>query len=125
MTSASVRLYPRRIWALLALALFMRALVPSGWMPVAHAGTLQIAICSGSGAAMTLVEVDRSTSPETPRDPCPFALGAGQPGDLPAVPAIAAVPNWPDSRLFAQPAAAKLLAWRSIRPPARGPPVLV
>ncbi len=59
---------------------------------------------------------------DAPRDPCPFGLALSSALDLPPAPATA-----PDLLFDAplDPAAfviARLAAWRSLRPPARGPP---
>ncbi len=117
------RLSPVNALLLLALAVLARALVPTGWMPVAHAGELKIMICSdGSGGAVT-VDLGTGPAPQPPRDPCPFAVGSAGAAAVPGavVPELPTL-NWPDTPAFAAPHAARLVAWRSARPPARGPP---
>ncbi|MEZ5736022.1 MAG: hypothetical protein R3E09_09500 [Novosphingobium sp.] len=115
---------------LLVLAMAVRSAVPVGWMPVTADTGLRIALCSGQGPILSL-----GGRPEhhghgnhhgdhqpSAKDVCPFAMAA-QPFDwadeniLPAPPVLGAA--------LAGPAfvAARLVAWRSLRPPARGPPV--
>ena len=125
----SSRSFKSLIWLLLAAALMARAVVPSGWMPVADKDGFRIALCTGTGPAfMTLGRDGRlhEEAPEkpAPRDPCPYALGAVQAASLP--PAIE-LPLPPIAAQALTPAALAEVAMalrRSLRPPARGPPTL-
>ena len=119
---ALFRLTPGKALALLALAVLARALVPSGWMPVAHAGELKIMLCSGSGPVAVSIDLGTGAAPQTPRDPCPYGIAAGDAADLPPPLSLAVLPRWPDVPALAAPHAARLVAWRATRPPARGPP---
>lgn len=119
---AACRLSPRKALVLLALAVLARALVPSGWMPVAHAGELKVMLCSGSGPVAVTLELGKNAAPQAPRDPCPFAVAASDAADTPPPLDLAALPRWGDAPAFTQPHAARLVAWRAARPPARGPP---
>lgn len=113
--------------ALLA-AILPRVLVPSGWMPVAGVDGVRIEICTGSGATTMIMDRGGGLHREgeapapRPRDPCPFGIGMAPALDLPAVAALPLA-----SAALARPAApilfaARLVAWRNLRPPARGPP---
>ncbi|MFM5952977.1 MAG: DUF2946 family protein [Novosphingobium sp.] len=117
------RLNPALLLALLVAALALRMVVPSGFMPVADAHGLRMAICSGSGPAF--VELDPGhkapASPEV-RDPCPYGLAAHAALDLPPSLALPAAPERFAVLPYPGLAAARLTAWRALRPPARGPP---
>lgn len=120
---AALRLSPRKALTLLALAVLARALVPTGWMPVAQAGELKVMICSGAGPVAVTLDLGKGAAPETPRDPCPYAVAAPDAADTPPPLELAVAPRWPDEPAFAAPLAARLVAWRANRPPARGPPL--
>ena len=119
---AALRLSPRKALILLALAVLARALVPSGWMPVAHAGELKVMLCSGSGPVEVAVDLGKGPAPQTPRDPCPYGVTTASAADVPPPITLLAAPRWPDTPVFAAPHTARLVAWRATRPPARGPP---
>lgn len=121
---AACRLSPRKALVLLALAVLARALVPSGWMPVAHAGELKVMLCSGSGPVAISIDLGKNAAPQTPRDPCPYGVTTAAAADVPPPLALIVAPRWPDTPAFAAPIAARLVAWRATRPPARGPPTL-
>lgn len=117
------------LWSLVAAALFLRAVVPAGWMPAAHESGLRIALCSGSGPQFVTLERDGTLRrdapvPVQPRDPCPFGLAMAMAADLPAPVALPLPPAALAALVGPVLAAARLVAWRAIRPPARGPPVL-
>lgn len=116
------RLDPRLLLLLMAAALALRIAVPAGFMPVADGHGLRVEICTGSGPQT--VEIDPGTTPERdqPRDPCPYGLAAGQALTLPPPPELAhiALANSPPP--YPGLVAARLIAARALRPPARGPP---
>ena len=120
------RLASLTVLLLLAAALAARALVPTGWMPVADQGGVRILLCSGQGPVTKMISLggqqpDHGQDQTPPNDTCPFALLA-QPFDmadhgiLPVAPVIGT--ELPVAAL----AAVRLVVWRSLRPPARGPP---
>ena len=114
------RLDPRWLLVFLGLALALRALVPAGFMPVADSEGLRVEICSGSGPMVIEIDPGRRDS-QPPRDPCPYGLAMGAALDVPPLPVLAdapayAEPVWPGL------SPARLVAARSLRPPARGPP---
>jgi hypothetical protein len=59
---------------------------------------------------------------DTPRDPCPFGLGGAQPLDLARAVELPQPPPGELRRHVPSLIAARLAAWRALRPPARGPP---
>lgn len=118
------------VWLLLAAALLARALMPAGWMPTVEQDGIRIALCTGYGPVT--VVLDREGAPrkdgpqrQSPHDPCPYGVATAQALDLP--PALAL--NLPPAAVAALtgPAVvtARLVAERSLRPPARGPPALI
>ena len=111
-------------WLLLALALLVRAWLPQGFMPVAAPDGIRVAICSGSGPAFVVLGRDgkfHQEEPEQKRTPCPYALAAAS-ADLPPLPALPAPPIAAQAPAPQGLIAARLAAWRALRPPARGPP---
>ena len=132
---------------LLAAALLTRAGMPTGWMPMAGAdGAVRIMLCDGYGP-VELAQPAGKTDPhahhhmaqghdggdhslhhgghgkDVPRDPCPFGVALSGATDLPGVP-VEVAPEAIGAPLE-MPAlvAARLVAWRTARPPARGPPL--
>jgi hypothetical protein len=132
-------------WLAVVSALFLRALVPSGWMPVASGDGIRIMICSGHGP----VEITQPHSShgamarhhqaadhlggqahhgpahdggKVPHDPCPYGLALAKALDLPPPLAViapteaVATPSGP-AWIEVRP-----IARRSVRPPARAPP---
>lgn len=115
------RLDPLFVLLLLLATLALRLALPAGTMPVADQHGLRAQLCSGAGT--TWVALDPAApGPEQPRDPCPYGLALGAALDLPA-PLL--VPPPPADSAEARPAAATALALarRTLRPPARGPPL--
>ncbi|NCU12741.1 MAG: hypothetical protein GXC70_11410 [Sphingomonadaceae bacterium] len=114
------RLNPVFILLLLVATLGLRLAIPAGYMPVADEHGLRVQICTGAGT--TWVELDPGTSgQDQPRDPCPYGLAMGAALDAPPLPVLA------DAPAYAEPVRsglvpARLVAARSLRPPARGPP---
>lgn len=114
------RLNPVLVLLLLVATLGLRLAIPAGYMPVADEHGIRVQICSGAGTAW--VELDPGTSgQDQPRDPCPYGLAMGAALDVPQLPVLA------EAAAFAEPVwpgliPARLVAARSLRPPARGPP---
>lgn len=119
-----VRRSPGLLWLLLAAALFMRAVVPQGFMAEADAaGSVTVKVC-GAGHLVE-IPVGEDESPRGgPRaqQPCAFA-GLGAPalppppsGEL-AVPGIVAIAYGSPPTVFPHAVSAPH------RPPVRGPPL--
>jgi hypothetical protein len=111
---------------LLVALLATRALVPTGWMPVAGADGVRITLCTGQGLVVATLDADGDILPmdpseDAPRETCPFATFAHS-ADLPPMPLVAAAPI--EHAAPPLPAAAPLLAatLHAPRPPTRGPP---
>ena len=89
-------------------------------------GTVRTVLCSGTADRPMVMELGRDgtwhpAKPETPRDPCPYALGGAQPLDLPpaiVLPALLPVATGILARAVS--ASGRVIA-RTIPPPARGP----
>lgn len=115
------RLNPVFVLLLLVATLGLRLAIPAGYMPVADEHGIRVQICSGAGT--TWVELDPGTSgQDQPRDPCPYGMAMGAALDVSQLPVLA------DAPAYAEPVwpgliPARLVAARSLRPPARGPPV--
>lgn len=119
------RLPPAVSALLLALAIMGRALLPTGWMPVSTEGGVRITLCTGAGPVVATLVADGSVQREsgkTPHDPCPFGLAGAAALDAPPLPVLASPPVQPVAQFFAALIVARLVAWRALRPPARGPP---
>lgn len=114
---------------LLAAALCLKALVPTGYMPAAPDTGLIVALCSGSmpaGSTMTITipkkgaQQDHSTT--TADHPCAFApLAAGMTGADLAPLVLAALAFVFVAAIVRQPLALRSTAER-IRPPSQAPP---
>jgi hypothetical protein len=113
------------LWLLLAAALFMRALLPQGYMPErSESGAIAVRLCNS--ASVHLIPLEGEAAPEEDRQraepPCAFAglaspaipSSAGSELPLPAVVAVAYVGFAPT---VTQGAVPRLL------PPATGPPL--
>jgi hypothetical protein len=120
----------RLVWLLVAVLIGAKALVPSGWMPVAAADGVRIALCTGQGPVIATIDASghvhkygqKDGAPQAPaRETCPFAtLALTTP--LPASPVLApAAPVRPAPVHLAQPRS--LAPAHAPRPPARGPPL--
>jgi hypothetical protein len=127
-------------WALLALSLAMKLLVPAGFMPAFSASGIAIVICSGIGPAPMAMhgEIDKSMAmPAMPAGhggdhqapakfdtPCPFAgMSAPALGGADAIQLAIALVAIIAAGLFV----AEALPIRRpghLRPPLRGPPAL-
>ncbi len=122
-----LRQFPATLKLLAVLVLLVRAFVPSGWMPVADANGIRIAICSGSGPMELVLSKDGTLKKDTgqqkaPRDPCPWGLGSAISADLPVPAALPDPPQaLPDEFVRAIAFAARPFP-RGLRPPARAPP---
>lgn len=114
-------------WLLLASAFAARAAVPAGWMPVSTSQGIAVVLCGGQGAVAMELASDGSLHPRqqenAPRDPCPFGLTGAQPLDLARLPELPSPPAARAEQHRPGLLAARLTAWRALRPPARGPPV--
>lgn len=121
---------PRRLaatlcWLLLASAIVARALVPAGWMPVATKRGIEVVLCTGQGPVTMVLGLDgtpHQRQPDSPRDPCPYGVAGAQPFDLAAAPQLPLPPAVLAAIRTPALVAARLAAWRALRPPARGPP---
>ena len=100
------RLSPALAALILALVMVGRVAVPTGWMPSVGSEGIEIRLCTGQGPATMILDLGQE-SPQEPRDPCPFALGAPA---FPLPPALAVVP------------APQPLAERPAAPPQAPPP---
>jgi hypothetical protein len=118
-----------RRWAvgLALLALLMQGLTPPGFMVAREGGRATIAICTGHGAAYSIVDLTghpAKQAPSKPDAPCAFA-GHG----VVAAPPIAALLASPIALPSAPPALARfdLAPGRGLAappPPSQGPPTL-
>jgi hypothetical protein len=112
------------VWLLLAAALFMRAFLPQGYMPVrSDDGAITVTVC-GAGHVLR-IPTGRGEAPqrnERAEPPCAFA-GLGSPA-LPA-PARAELvaPEPVKPAIAVAPEAAPGPAAALFRPPVRGPPL--
>ena len=114
-------------WALIALALAMKLLVPAGFMPSISASGITVAVCTGTGPMTVTLEIpgksgEHKDAPAKSDSPCAFAglnvpaLGGADPIQL-AI-ALAAI-------LIAGLLSHPTLHVRQrafLRPPSRGPP---
>lgn len=122
------------LW-LLALVLALRSLVPTGWMPTAGDDGIRVLLCTGSGPVALVLHPggdhrdgdhrDGDGAPGEIRDPCPFAVALGKaapppPPDAEIAPAVAHA-----QAHVAMLATIGAIVRRSLRPPARGPPLSV
>ncbi len=123
---------PGLVWLLLAGALLLRAAMPTGWMPTTDETGFRILLCSGSGPVETATaelkerlqagHAQQNDGNDTPRDPCPFGLALSQALAMPAAPVADLPPEAVAALDGPAPVTARLVARRSLRPPARGPP---
>lgn len=126
------------LWLLIAAAILLRSAVPTGWMPVAGESGLRIVLCSGSGPVEPVAAkashdthsahhdmggMDHSGDHgSAPHDPCPFGLALAKAFDLPPALAVVVLPEQAAALDGPARVTARLVAIRSLRPPARGPP---
>jgi hypothetical protein len=127
-----MRQIPAYLRLLAILALLIRAAVPSGWMPVADAGGIRIAICSGSGPMDMVVGQDGTLhrdapvqDRQAPRDVCPFGLVSGIAADVPPSVFLAPSPLQQPEQHARTLAFTEKLFPRALRPPPTGPPATV
>ncbi|BBI20045.1 hypothetical protein EKJ_08920 [Qipengyuania flava] len=115
----------KAIWLLLAATLFLRALVPAGWMPDTDRTDVIVAKMCNSPATVTIT-LDRDTSPDEPAahesGACLFAGFAGD-APLPEMPVTAGRTVPPAQQPIG--VLAELLLERTafLLPPGRAPPV--
>jgi hypothetical protein len=116
-------------WLLLAVVVALRLASPAGWMPVVGVDGVRVELCTETGGPRTLIiDSEGKSHPDVPapaHDPCPFALAGAAPLDLTAVAALPLAPAMLAALVAPAITAARLVAWRATRPPARGPPSLV
>ena len=112
------------LW-LAMLAVLVRGLIPTGWMPASDgAGGMRVVICTGTGAHSAVFSRDGKPVKQTPRAAatCAFAATASAPPPEPvataAGPAIALVA---ETVAYAGTPVRLTLA-RNAWPPAQGPP---
>jgi len=137
---------------LVAAAILARAAIPLGWMPMQTEHGLRMMPCPsqvpiavaqpeighaahgagslhrmehGAGSSHGKGHHSDSSHDEVPRDPCPFGVTLGKALDLPVPLALAAMPAIAALDIAPQSVTARLVAARGLRPPARGPPVIV
>lgn len=123
------RLRPSRasIWLLLAAALFMRALVPHGYMPErAAGGAIAVRLCNSDG--VWLIPLEHGAKPgkdqQRAEQRCAFA-GLGSPATPPlALPQMAPRPAVRAAFALDR-AAVEIGATPRLLPPATGPPLTV
>jgi hypothetical protein len=119
--SPSTRLFA--VWAL-AFALFVKALVAPGMMPVADAGGIRITLCTGAGPVEAVLDVaakHHGDQGKAAHEPCPFGvLGMGAlAADDVRFDFAALAPSLPPAALPPLPARAPP---GTSLPPATGPP---
>jgi hypothetical protein len=112
------------LWLLLAAALFMRAVVPQGYMAEPDAaGAITVKVCgSGHVLQIPLGKDEAPDGSDRAQPPCTFA-GLGTPALPPAAFAELPVPSAVEAAHAAPASAAPRLAASRPRPPARGPPL--
>lgn len=110
-------------WLLIAAALLMRAVIPTGFMPIKPAdGAIAVALCHSSGVLQ--IPLPKNEKPEKPGEhpACAYSvlLGGGAPP-----PAVAAFPGVFASAVAFAPAARSFANGAATRPkpPATGPPL--
>lgn len=114
----------RALWAVLfALALALRLVTPTGFMPAVEHGRLTIVECPGSFPQPILPMHGMDHSRGKASQDCPFATatGAGWAGEQPSIPIkplVISTPQWLGAeRSFSLPRG------QHDRPPAIGPPI--
>lgn len=125
------RLMPRPVaLAILGVALLLRVMIPTGWMPAHGAdGVTRITLCTGMGAVEAWVDADGTIHDKKPHEkssadqPCAFS-GLAMLGDIPpaATGLTAATLADPADPLFP----ASVTIGRGLAappPPSTGPPV--
>ena len=116
----------RRIWLLLAAAVFMRAIIPTGWMPdTSRNDALVVTVCNGG--YQVVIPLGRDDAPVDSKahgsSPC---LYAGFGGDAPLgslAPQLAAPPP-PAQVRIAVLAPLALARTPRVTPPSHAPPIL-
>ncbi|WP_231621642.1 DUF2946 family protein [Sphingomonas sp. 37zxx] len=117
--------------ALFALALALRVVVPSGFMPVQTAQGIVVTICDGMASGKTMViDLQRSDDSEHPSDhhkqpaPCAFA-GLSAPVLAGGLPPVLALPALPLREIALPPPVSRApVSADFLTPPLRGPPAL-
>lgn len=113
------------LWSLIVAALFVRALVPSGWMP--DTGRTDVIIAKMCNADFTVrIPLKREKAPDRDghqaQEHCVFGGLAGA-GMLPALPVVPIAPPPAHQLRIATLVALDLVPPGHILPPGRGPPL--
>ena len=115
--------------AIIMVALLMRLLLPTGFMPEVSAGKITIALCTGHGQATIDIAVPNGNGHHDPAQtakhdmPCPFASGSTH-GLAGADPTLLAIAIAFVLALSLRPVVVTRLAGAPyLRPPLRGPPL--
>ena len=113
----------------MALALFLRILIPTGFMPTVGSHGLVVDLCSGMDGKTVAIDLGNNAPVEKPHHagdgPCVFATGVGH-GLLASTELPAVVPFLFGVTIFVGTAIADLTINRLAAPPppSRGPPAL-
>jgi hypothetical protein len=116
--------------AIIALALLMRVLLPTGFMPEVSGGQITIALCTGHGPAAMAMAVPgtgdhKPGQPAKPDMPCPFSSASAQ-SLAGADPMLLAIAIAFVIALALRPIVlARIADAPHLRPPLRGPPLTV
>jgi hypothetical protein len=118
--------------AFVILALAMRMIVPTGWMPSAVAGKAMITLCTGAGMVEAWVDADGKIHKDSPAkkgagdQPCAFA-GLSAAADAPSYAELSLEPLLPPQSVpgAALTGVAIGLGLAAPPPPAIGPPTLI
>jgi hypothetical protein len=130
---SSIR-HSNRNWliAFVILALAVRMVIPTGWMPSVVAGKATITLCTGAGMVEAWVDADGAIHKESPAkksandQPCAFA-GLSAVADSPPYAELVAAPILPPHSVpgAALTGVAIGLGLAAPPPPAIGPPTLI
>lgn len=112
---------------LMLLAIALAGLVPRGWMPTHAQGQILLTLCSGEGVETVSIPVDQQLPDEhdTPDRSCRYATMAAA-GPLPQAPLFVervsrSFPAWEGAAWHEAPKNRPV----GIRPPLRGPPLVI
>jgi hypothetical protein len=111
------------LWLLLAATLFMRAVLPQGYMPErSDSGAIAVVVCGSD--AVHLIPLKDGSEEERPRaePPCAFA-GLGSPAVPPPAGFALAVTAHVEPAFASVPSTFSVAGAPRLRPPARGPPL--
>jgi hypothetical protein len=105
-----------------------RALVPSGWMPVADEHGIRLVLCSGQNMVVTDpnphgAHQKGESHEDSPREVCPYGTLAAT-ADLPELPQIASAAVFGAEIPAPAHSQERVTTLHAPRPPPRGPPTL-